>query len=93
MLIARRVLNCWGTTVNPGDVVPSPEKWDRLALQSHINIGWIEEVADESPQHEDREKAPELQITEAGAFSCSECERVFESEKGLKIHVARHHHR
>lgn len=90
MLIARRVLNnVFGQNVLPGEPIPSPERWDRMALQSHINIGWIEEVpATESAASEELTRTNRSE--DATVFSCDKCDRVFDTQRALKVHRARH---
>lgn len=98
MLISRRVLkNVFGKTVNPGDPIPFPEKWNRLALQSHINIGWIEEVPEKETAPVSKETRAETKASptdrteDAGAFSCHKCKREFKTQRAVKIHVSRAH--
>lgn len=47
MLVAVKELRVFGGLVKPGEPVPFPEKWDRIALQSNINLGWIKDVPPE----------------------------------------------
>ena len=46
MFIALRDMQCFGKPVKAGQLIPTPEKWDPIALQSTINVGWVKEVSE-----------------------------------------------
>jgi hypothetical protein len=59
MLIATRPLNVFGKLVQPGNPIPSPEKWNPAALRSNINLGWVREATEqEALELEERFKNP-----------------------------------
>ncbi len=104
MLITTRPLNCFGKLVQAGQPIPDPEKWNRSALQSNINLGWVKEATAE--EAEEIRKAAELtpppqpsafkrrgaRSTEKESLRCPHCpDREFETSKSLKAHQARSH--
>ena len=81
MLTALKKFKAFGQDYGPGDVLPDRKKWDILALQSCLNIGWIEETS--GTEIHVKKETPDIQ--------CPNCDKVFMSERGLKIHSASQH--
>ena len=59
MLVACRDLICFGQKVRAGEPIPDPKKWNIIALQSNINIGWIKDVPEEEHYQQPHENVGE----------------------------------
>jgi hypothetical protein len=93
MLVAARELNCFGEIVKAGEPIPKPERWDPIALQSNINIGWIKEVPEEQVSGAKVKAESEPKPTEPQGFvSKSEVKRLHalgSTAKGFPCHCGR----
>lgn len=99
MLIATRDLMCFGQPVKKGQPIPDPKRWDVVALQSNINIGWVREATEDEAKAlfelSKQDSPPRAAESEAGTeihvkFACNKCSQSFEKKAALKSHLRRH---
>jgi hypothetical protein len=85
MLVAKRDLICFGKPVRKGEPIPDPNRWDPVALQSNISIGWVGEediIVEKGTEAVKADSSP--------SNTCTQCEKSFKSSRALSVHRRSH---
>ena len=90
--VANQHLKFDSCTVEAGEIIPESVHWKGGSLRAAINVGMVTLVPN---QKNEPGKVSAMTEVEAPAdpgpsFNCTNCERSFNSQRGLSIHAKTH---